>query len=165
MDENVSKTMRIAIVKRKFKNWDEAQMPGRSFHWKRLCLPRVFKGFGWTCIKNHWFFKVFELSIILDKILANINGFSTFFLKNIKTPRFWTFFLHEAQMPWRSFHWKRLFLPRVFKGFGWTCIKNHSFYKVFELCIILGKNLANTKGFGTCFWKIFKKHVGFGRPS
>ena len=98
-------------------------------------------------------------SLQISMVLAH------FFLKNIKTPRFWTFFLHEAQMPWRSFHWKRLFLPRVFKNFGWTCIKNHSFYKVFELCIILGKNLANTKGFGTCFWKIFKKHVGFGRPS
>ena len=30
------------------------------------------------------------------------------------------------------------------------------FFKFFELCIILGKNLANTKGFGTCFWKILK---------
>ena len=59
-------------------------------------------------------------------------------------------------MPWRSFHWKKLFLPRVFKGFGWACIKNHWFFKVFELCIILGKNLANTKGFGSFLWKILK---------
>ena len=41
--------------------------------------------------------KVFELSVIRGKNLANTKGFGTFFRKILKTPRFWKVFWMK---PW-----------------------------------------------------------------
>ena len=56
-----------------------------------------FKVWDENVSKNNWFLKVFELSIILGKNLANTKGFGTSFWKILKTPRFWTVFWMK---PW-----------------------------------------------------------------
>ena len=43
-----------------------------------------FKVLDENVSKTHWFLKVFELSIIRGKNLANTKGFDTFFLENLK---------------------------------------------------------------------------------
>ena len=82
-----------------------------------------------------------------------------FFQTNLKTPRFWKVFdmkprcLDEASVENNYFYlgFLKVLDENVSKPMGFS-----RFFKFFELCIILGKNLANTKGFGTFFWKILK---------
>ena len=141
---------------------DEALVPGRSLHWKKLCFPRVLKLLDENASKTIGFLKVFELSIILGKNLANTTGFGTFFLKILKTPRFWKVFwmkpwcLDEASIE------KSYVSLKFFKVLDENVSKAIGFWRFFELSIILGKNLANTKGFDTFFLKILKA-LGFGR--
>ena len=103
-----------------------------------------------------WVFQVFWAVHHSWQKPCKYHGFWHIFWKILKTPRFWKVFRMKRRCLDAASIGKKLFLPGVFQGFGWTCIKNHWFFKVFELCIILGENLANTKGFGTFLWKILK---------